>query len=198
MGCCEIKRIIDQFGNREVPVSALNDIRDHLESCSCCQTYLDDSNELSRMMQSCGCVDNECSDQDASSDKFFLRIEREMDQCDEDKLKPTVLEMVVYHPYARPISAGALVLLVLLLGVFAGNNIGLFDKQSPGEKALEASMRNLPEGAILMKTSTGEEYVFIDPALYADGTYEKALKELEEALSNKSMIPSEGIHFVSD
>lgn len=198
MACCDIKRIIDQVRDREIPASALDGIQDHVDKCDSCRTYLDDSIELGKLMQSCGCNDFGCCDQDTQSDEFFSRLELELHQCDESKLKPTVWEMVFYHPYSRPVAVGALTMLLLVTGTILGNNLGLFDRQSPGEKQLEASMQNLPEGAILMKTSTGEEFVFIDPALLTDGTYEKALKELEEALSNKSLIPSEDFHLASD
>ena len=196
MGCSEVKRIIDQVRNREIPQSALDDIQKHIEKCSDCREYYHQEMALFNLLDNCRDNGNETPDCQNMCD-FFLRMENEFDDLDEKKLKPVWWELMIYHPYARPAAVGLCSLIVLMLGVLAISHYSAGEKITFGEKKLEASMERLPDGAILMRTSEGEEIIFLDPALEADGTIDDAIRELEEVMASGEFNKSEEFSFVS-
>ncbi len=196
MGCSEVKRIIDQVRNREIPQSALDGIHKHIEECNDCHEYFHQEMSLCNLLENCRTNDDETSANQCMDD-FFQRMENKFDDLDEKKLKPVWWELMIYHPYSRPATVGVCTLIVLLLGVLAINHYTFGEKFTFGEKKLEASMKRLPDGAILMRTSDGEEIILIDPALEADGTLDDAIKELEEAMGSDSFNKSEEFSFVS-
>jgi hypothetical protein len=196
MGCSEVKRIIDQVRNREIPQSALDGIQKHIEECKGCREYFHQEMALCNLLQNCHTNSDETS-ANQSMDDFFQRMESEFDDLDAKQLKPVWWELMIYHPYSRPATVGVCTLIVFLLGAFAINHYSFGEKITFGEKKLEASMERLPDGAILMRTSDGEEIIFLDPALEADGTLDDAIKELEEAMGSDSFNKSEEFAFVS-
>ncbi|MCD6216474.1 hypothetical protein J7L05_01295 [bacterium] len=196
MGCSEVKSIIDQVRDREIPESALDGIQKHIEECKDCHEYFEQEMSLGNLLENCRTNSDETSSVQ-NTDDFFQRMESEFDNLDEKKLNPAWWELMIYHPYSRPATVGICTLIVFLLGAFAINHYSFGEKITFGEKKLEASMERLPDGAILMRTSEGEEIIFLDPALEADGTLDDAIKELEEAMGSNSFNKSEEFSFVS-
>lgn len=198
MGCSEVKCIIDQVRNREIPQSALDGVQDHIENCSDCCEYYHQEMALFNLLENCRDNSGETSDCN-NMDDFFLRMESEFDNLDngDKRLKSVWWEVIVYHPYSRPAAFGLCSLIVLMLGVMSISHYTTGEKFTFGEKKLEASIERLPDGAILMRTSGGEEIIIIDPALEANGTMDEAIKELEEAIGDGSFDKSMESSFVS-
>ena len=196
MGCSEVKRIIDQVRDRELPESVLVDVQEHIEECNNCREYFHQEMLLCNLIHNCH-TDGDETSANQCMDDFFERMAIEFDDLDEKDLKPVWWELALYHPYSRPATIGVCTLIVLFLGVLAINHYSFGEKITFGEKKLEASMERLPDGAILMRTSEGEEIIIIDPALEADGTMDDAIKELEEVMSSGIYDRSEESSFVS-
>ena len=196
MGCSEVKRIIDQVRNREIPQSVLDDVQKHIEDCKGCREYYHQEMALFHLLENCRDEVDETPDCQ-NMDDFFQRMELEFDDLDDKDLNPVWWEVVVYHPYSKPVAVGLCSLIVLMLGVLSITNFSTSEKITFGERKLEASMERLPDGAILMRTSNGEEIVIIDPALEANGTMDDAIKELEAAMGDGTFNKAEESSFVS-
>ena len=196
MGCKEVRQIIDQVRNREIPENALNDVCIHLNVCDKCREYLEESRAFADLMQSFHPCVSDDPDEGKCCCEFFSSMEHKLDEADNGKLKLTFWESVVNHPYSRHAAIAVCSFVVLALGAFTVYHYTFINKIGINEQKMEASIERLPDGAILVKMPDGREIIYIEPALEAQGNVDKALKELEEAMaaSGKS---TDYYHFAS-
>ena len=186
MQCNEVKHIIDQVFDRELPSEALNDLSQHLDSCSSCKQYLDESTKLHSAIESCktGELDEE----------FYVRLGNEAKDYD---VRIPIWENFVYNPRTRMLVTIAAVFIIAVVGGFAIYHYGLLDGKSFSDKKLEAMMKKLPEGAVLMRNSNGEEVIFLDPALEKDNKDDELIRELNEVMRRDVTSSNEDMTFAS-
>ena len=172
MCCLKIRHIIDQVRDREIPQESLCDLKEHLDACPDCKEYLEESVLLNNLLVACTAVAPE-------EDEIFLRLE---EQLESTSFKLTLWESISASPFTRPAMIAGLALIAVVVGVVSIYIHYSNDNPSFSDRKLEASMKHVPEGAVLMRTSDGREIIFLDPALEADGTADKIMKEMKEAM----------------
>ena len=188
MHCNEIRHIIDQVTNREIPENALCDIMDHIESCDACSEYLESSNAVSSMLRCCSMLE-------PLEDDPFTRFDR---QLDEKGIRISIWEIVISHPFAKPALVAGLVMVALLIGGFATINASMNTTPTVADQKVDTSLIRMPNGAILMKTSDGREIIFLDSVLEADGKLDDVIRELKEVMESDSSTTVEEFHFASN
>lgn len=188
MGCNEVRNIIDQIMNREIPEDALSDVIDHINSCESCKEYLESAKAVGLLLKRCNSVEPLHGDP-------FERFNR---QLEETEIRVPMWKMVLVHPFTKPAIVAGLIMLAVVVGGFSVYNTNVNAAPSFADKKIDASLIKMPDGAVLMKTSDGREIIFLDPVLEAEGKVDDILRELQEAMkSNPENIPEE-LHFASN
>jgi hypothetical protein len=188
MGCIEVRNIIDQITNREIPENALCDVMDHIESCESCNEYLKTTKTVELLLKSCNVVVPLHGDP-------FERFNR---QLDEIVVRVPLWRLVLNHPFTKPAIVAGLVLVAVVVGGFSAYNANINASPSVADKKIDATLIKMPDGAVLMKTSDGREIIFLDPVLEAEGKVDDVLRELQEAMKTNPEDTSEELHFASN
>jgi hypothetical protein len=188
MGCNEVRNIIDQITNREIPENALCDAMDHINSCESCSEYLKSARAVGLLLKSCDTVEPLHNDP-------FERFNR---QLEEKEIRVPLWKMVLAHPFTRPAIVVGLILVAVVAGGFSAYNANVNATPSLADQKIDATLIKMPDGAVLMKTSDGREIIFLDPVLEAEGKVDDVLRELREAMSSHPEDISEDLHFASN
>ena len=186
MQCDEVKHIINQVLDRELPSEVLNDLSTHLDNCPSCKKHLEENLSLHNAIVSCKAEELD--------EEYYAELGDELQNCD---IRISPWEMVLYNPRARMLVAVAAILVIALVSGFAIYHYGLLDGKSFSDKKFEAMMKKLPEGAVLMRNSSGEEVIFLDPALEADKTDDDLIRELNDAMRQDTTPSNEDMTFAS-
>jgi hypothetical protein len=186
MLCDEVRHIIDQVFDRELPREVLDSLSDHLENCKSCREYLDENLKLH------GAI-NLFTPEEINSE-FYAELGDELKNC---KVEISLWENVVSNPHTRILVTVAAIFIIAIISGFAIYHHGLFPGTSFSDKKFEAMMKKLPEGAVLMRGTNGEETIFLDPAIDADRTDEALMREYNAAMHTDITRSDEDLTFAS-
>ena len=126
MNCREIKRKLSAYQDKELPGSQMDEIKNHLNSCTDCSTAFQDMNEVWESLSNVETIE--------SAPYFWTRLSQRMNERDR-KQKGWDFIFAPVQKLSFSILITCVLIFALVIGMFLGENISQHSQPIPPKVA---------------------------------------------------------------